>query len=104
DLRRARRRSRRDAVPVGLNGNTIWTRYFAPREFFRDFAEQFELIRYRALGLFLPPPYLVHAYARYGRLCAPLEWLDDHLGGLPVLREAGDHFLISMRKREGVKA
>lgn len=101
---RARRRSRQGAVPVGLNGQTVWTRYFTPREFFREFAVQFELVRYRALGLFLPPPYLIHAYDRYRTLCTPLEWLDERLTWLPIVREAGDHFLITMRKREGVKA
>ncbi len=72
DPGRARRRGRQGAVPVSLNGHTVWTRYFTPREFFREFANHFELIRYRALGLFLPPPYLIHAYERYKALCLPL--------------------------------
>ncbi len=99
DWDRAWRRSGVGMVPVSLNGHTVWTRYFTPREFFRDFAERFEVVRYRALGLFLPPPYLIHLYGRHPRLFAPLAVLEDHLDGLPLLRNVGDHFLITLRKR-----
>ncbi|HVC34765.1 MAG TPA: class I SAM-dependent methyltransferase, partial [Chloroflexota bacterium] len=99
DLDRARVRSRRGSVPVGLNGNTVWTRYFTPGEFYREFAGAFELRSYRGLGLFLPPPYLLHVYRRWPRLFAACAWLDDRLGALPAVREAGDHFLIVLARR-----
>ena len=84
-----------------LNGHQVWTRYFTPREFFRAFASDFDLTAYRGLGLLLPPPYLIHWYERLGVLFRPLGWLDDHLGALPLAREAGDHFLIVLTRRDG---
>jgi len=96
---RARVRGARQAVPVGLSGETVWTRYFTPREFYRAFAADFALTRYRALGLFQPPPYLIGLHERARPLCTVLGWLDDRLGALPLARDAGDHFLIVMTRR-----
>lgn len=97
---RARLRGARRMVPVGLNGETVWTSYYTPREFARAFAPHFATTGYRGLLLFLPPPYLAGAYERHPRLGAALGWLDDRLGALPPLREAGDHFLIVLTKRD----
>jgi len=98
-LRRAFVRGVRGATAVGMNGHQIWTYYYTPREFYRAFADDFHLDGYRALSLFLPPPYLVDFYRRRRTLCERLGRLDDRLGGLPLLRAMGDHFLIAMRRR-----
>ncbi len=100
DRARAHIRKAPGIVPVGLNENTVWTRYYTPREFYAPFARHFTLTHYRALSLFLPPPYLVHLYKRFRPLFAPLGWADDVLGGLPLLREAGDHFLILLTRND----
>ncbi|MEW9623350.1 class I SAM-dependent methyltransferase [Rhodanobacter sp. S2-g] len=97
--RRAGVRAARGATAVGMNRHTIWTCYYLPREFYRAFAGHFALTGYRALSLFLPPPYLVDYYRRHRRRCGGLGWLDDRLGALPLLRDMGDHFLIVMRRR-----
>lgn len=96
---RAGVRAARGATPVGMNRHTIWTRYYLPREFHRHFAARFSLESYRALSLFLPPPYLVDFYRRHQRLCDRLGRLDDRLGEWPLLRDMGDHFLMVMRRR-----
>ncbi|HWW21754.1 MAG TPA: class I SAM-dependent methyltransferase [Steroidobacteraceae bacterium] len=96
---RALVRLARGMTPVRLNQHIVWTRYYTPREFYRQFAEQFELVHYRALSLFLPPPYLLGVYERHAALSRGLAWLDDRIGGWPALRAAGDHFLMILRKR-----
>ncbi|HEX5353924.1 MAG TPA: class I SAM-dependent methyltransferase [Rhodanobacteraceae bacterium] len=98
-FRRAWVRAARGMTPVGMNGHTIWTRYYLPREFYRAFAEHFSLCGYSALGLFMPPPYLVDYYRRHHRWCDALGRLDDRLGSMPLLRGMGDHFLIVMSAR-----
>jgi SAM-dependent methyltransferase len=98
---RARIRAVRGPVAVGMNGETIWTRYFTPREFYADFAREFDLLEYRALSLFLPPPYLVRWHDKHPRLLESLGRLDDATGAWPGLRNAGDHFLIVMRRKAG---
>ncbi|RFF50572.1 class I SAM-dependent methyltransferase [Xanthomonas campestris] len=98
-FKRAAVRAAQGATAVGMNGHTIWTWYHLPREFYRAFSQHFVLDRYQALSLFLPPPYLVDFYERHPRLSARLGELDDRMGGWPLLRDMGDHFLIVMRKR-----
>lgn len=98
-FRRAAVRAARGITPVGMNRHTIWTRYYLPREFYRDFAAHFELAEYRALSLFMPPPYLVEHYRRRPQRYERLGRLDDRWGALPLLRDMGDHFLIVMRRR-----
>jgi SAM-dependent methyltransferase len=98
-FRRAMVRMARQPTAVGMNRHTIWTRYYLPREFYRAFAGHFTLGGYRALSLFLPPPYLVEFYRRHRRGCEWLGRLDDRLGAWPLLRGMGDHFLIVMHRR-----
>jgi hypothetical protein len=99
DVARATVRFRRGLVPVPLNGRTVWTRYFTPREFEAIFAAAgMTRVSLRALGLFVPPPYL-HAFAdRHPGLIARLQRAEDRWGGRPVLRGWGDHFLVVLRK------
>jgi ubiquinone/menaquinone biosynthesis C-methylase UbiE len=88
-----------NVVPVGMNKHTIWTRYYTPREFYRGFERDFALEHYRALCLFVPPPYLTWVRDRHPRC---YEWLwrtDRRTAGWPLLRSLGDHFLIVMKKR-----
>jgi SAM-dependent methyltransferase len=96
---RARIRAARGPVAVGMNGHTIWTSYYRPREFYAAFEPRFDLVEYRALSLFLPPPYLVRWYERHPRFFEMLGRLDDVAGAWRGLRNAGDHFLIVMRRR-----
>lgn len=96
---RATVRLRRGDVAVGMNRHTIWTRYYFPREFHRAFSAHFRLRSFRALSLFMPPPYLIDYYHRRRGRCERLGWLDDRLGHLPLLRGMGDHFLIVMQRR-----
>ncbi|GGA03055.1 class I SAM-dependent methyltransferase [Dyella caseinilytica] len=98
-FRRATVRATRGATAVGMNRHTIWTYYYLPREFYRAFAPHFSLASYRALSLFLPPPYLVDYYRRRRGWCDQLGKIDDRLGSLPLLRDMGDHFLIVMHRR-----
>jgi SAM-dependent methyltransferase len=96
---RAFLRWRTAAVAVPLNGETVWTRYYTPRQLYRFFADDFELTTYRALRLCAPPPYMLGVYRRLGPICALGEWLDSRAGALPIVRNAGDHFLMIMTRR-----
>ena len=96
---RATLRFARDVVAVGMNNHTIWTRYYAPREFFEAFKPEFTLEHYRGLCVFAPPPYLTWVRDSYPRLHALLWSIDRRVSGWPVIRGMGDHFLIVMKKR-----
>jgi SAM-dependent methyltransferase len=99
DWDRARIRFASGSVGVPLNGQTVWTRYYAPSEFDRLFAASgFQRMSLRALGLVAPPPYLTGFAERHARVVAVLHRIDDVVGRWPGLRTWGDHFLVVMRK------
>ena len=99
DWRRVSVRFRRRMMPVRMNGHTVWTRYWTPGELYRMFAQEFAVVHCRALCLFAPPPYMTWLKERHGRWFERLWSLDRGFGGLPMLRNLGDHFLIVMAKR-----
>jgi SAM-dependent methyltransferase len=98
--RRAVLRLRRGAVPVPLEGGTVWTRYYTPGEFAALFsAAGFDTLHVRTLSLFVPPPYLNAFAARHPDLLTRLRRLDDRVGSWPLARAFGDHFVIVLRRR-----
>jgi len=89
-----------NAVPVPLEGRTVWTRYYTPGAFARIFeASGFVRVEVRALGLCVPPPYAQAFADRHPALISRLLAIDDRIGGWPVVRNLGDHFLMVLRKR-----
>ncbi len=99
DWARARLRFAPAPVPVPLNGHTVWTRYYSPCEFAAIFrGAGFQRIEQRALSLFVPPPYMDAFAARHTRLIRFLAQVDQSVGGWPMLRGWGDHFLIVLQR------
>jgi SAM-dependent methyltransferase len=99
NLGRVRVRFTREMVAVGMNRRRVWTRYYGPREFYRAFERDFALLHHRALGLFVPPPYLKWMRERHAPAYEWLWRMERGTAGWPLLRAMGDHFLIVMRKR-----
>ena len=96
---RVAQRFARHVVPVGMNKRTIWTRYFTPREFYKDFEAEFTLEHVRGLCVFVPPPYLTWIRERHPGWHERLWRWDRRVANWPGMRAMGDHFLIVMRKR-----
>ena len=96
---RAGIRFAKDTVAVGMNGRTIWTRYYTPAEFYAAFAPHFELEVQRGLCVFVPPPYLTWLAERHPRWHERLWALDRRVAGWPGINRLGDHFLLVMRRR-----
>jgi SAM-dependent methyltransferase len=87
-------------VPVHLGDGVVWTRYYSPAELASAARGEFTVRSYRSLGLLVPPPYLLGFYRRIGPLRAVLTWLEDRVGGWPVGRDLGDHFLMVLDRRD----
>jgi len=96
---RAGIRFARGTVPVGMNGKTIWTRYYTPVEFCRPFQAEFSVEQMRGLCVFVPPPYLLGLRDRHPAWHERLWRLDRRVAGWPGIRQLGDHFLVVLRKR-----
>jgi SAM-dependent methyltransferase len=96
---RARIRFAADPVGVPLNGQTVWMRYYAPEQFAQVFAAAgFVRVELRGLGVFAPPPYLEAFAKRHPLVTGTLTRVDDFVGGWPLFRSWGDHFLIVMKR------
>jgi SAM-dependent methyltransferase len=89
----------RETVAVGMNGHTIWTRYYTPGEFCAAFAREFDVEVVRGLCVLVPPPYLTTLRERHPRLYRALWWLDRRIAGWPLVRGLGDHFLVVLKRR-----
>lgn len=97
---RVRVRYRSGFVPVPLDGHVVWTQYLTPREFLDAFLPAgFSLVRSRALGVCVPPPYADAFCRRHPRLFRGLQAADNAIAGWPVVRGWGDHSLIQLRRR-----
>lgn len=99
EWRRLGVRFARRMMPVRMNGHTVWTCYWAPWEFYRAFAREFDLVSYRSVCLFAPPPYMSAFRDRHNSWFMRMWRWDRRAGGWPLLRNFGDHFLIVMAKR-----
>ena len=96
---RAGLRWTKNSVPVSLNGQRVWTRYYTPNEFASAFAGAgFRLTSLRGLGLLTPPPCMIAFAQRHHRGVRRLQAIEDQVAGWPGLRHWGDHFLIVMRR------
>jgi SAM-dependent methyltransferase len=96
---RATVRFRTHRVAVPLEGRTVWTQYYTPRQFTRAFAAAgFRVVWLRALALFTPPPYMHALAGRRRALVARLQQLEDAVADWRVVRGCGDHFLIVLKK------
>jgi ubiquinone/menaquinone biosynthesis C-methylase UbiE len=99
DFARARVRFARSAVPVPLNGHTVWTRYYTPGEFAAACRPAgFARVSLRGLGILVPPPYLAAFATRHARLVGWLEQVDALIAAWPLARTVGDHFLMVLRR------
>jgi SAM-dependent methyltransferase len=96
---RARIRFNRGLVAVPLDGRVVWTRYVWPSELERAFRSAgFTRVSLSGLGVAVPPPYLEGFARRHPSLLSRLERIDDAIGGWPIVKHWGDHFLIVLRK------
>ena len=99
DVARALIRFSGGHVRVPLQERMVWTRYLSPHGFARTFVgARFTTCELASLGIIAPPPYLEGFAARHPRLTASLLSADARVGGWPVVRQMGDHFLIALRR------
>ena len=98
DARTAVRRFRRGSVPANVEGVTVPTWYFSPREAISAFSAGFRKVRLENLSLLTPPADHKNFASKHPELYRALAYLDDRLAGAPVLRGWGDFFILTMQR------
>jgi len=94
------RRLRPGGAPTRLGPVTVRMRVFSPRELARLFAPWFRVREVEGLCVALPPYMYAGIPRRWPRLERALERLEPHLARRPLLRGLGDHFLITLERRD----
>ena len=98
DWRVATRRLR-GQVTANVEGVPVETTYFSPRQVRRAFGPAFHPIRQEALSLITPTADNKSFARNHPRLYGRLASWDERLSHLPVLRNWGDFFVLSLRNR-----
>ena len=93
----AKRRQSKEAVMAQVEDKHVPTWYYSPKEFTQFFLNDFDVIRTRPVGLFVPPSYLNPAFTKR-------KWLLGFLGAMErlspnFLSNAADHYYITFRKK-----
>jgi SAM-dependent methyltransferase len=97
DGHKATRRLRRHAessFPAGAPSVRYWSR----QEIVREFSPDFQLRRWKGLGIFLPPSYVEHWAQRFPKVTAALDRSDRLFGRVPVFRNMADFVLLEFRR------
>ncbi len=92
---KAFRRLRGKAVTARLApGHSVSVRYPSLRSLRRDFAPHFRLLKWKGVGVGVPPSYLEHLARRFAWLFKIAAKIDPLLGRCPGVRALGDHMLL----------
>lgn len=89
----------RKVTPAQLEGLSFPCYYYSPSYVQRHLGDAYEVIEQRALSLAVPPPHMENFPKRWPGMFALLARVEDRIASFPILRNWGDHFVITLRKR-----
>ncbi len=69
-------RFRNNYKDVSLGKDSVPTRYFSPRSFYKFFKNEFALVKIIPIGLILPPPYLSYKFRPQSKILNILDKMD----------------------------
>ena len=85
------------SVPSKVEGVPFTTTYFTPQEISEALGKDFRRISLKSLATFTPPPYLEGKFVNKPGLLKMLNRMDEKTEKWPLLRSAGDHFIITFQ-------
>ena len=95
------RRFRRGGTPAKVEGLPFQCYYYDTRYIIRHLSASYDLLSLKSLALTVPPPYIEHFIDRHPRLFAFLERWENRLCDRAPFNRWGDHFMITMEKKQG---
>jgi ubiquinone/menaquinone biosynthesis C-methylase UbiE len=94
------RRLQKNVQATGFQGGTFTVSYFSPRTIAASFVKWFAVKQVRGLNIISPPPHASRFKTANPKLCSILEQVEKKVDRIPFLRNAGDHYLMVMKKVE----
>lgn len=96
----ARRRWKKGGAVAHLEGLGFPCHYYSPDYVRYHFGPRYDRIAQRGLSLLVPPPHHDGSISRWPRLFRMVSNMEDAVAHFPMLRNWGDHFVITLRKRQ----
>jgi len=101
DVKKAFRRLGGQVVNADLApGYSVVVRYPSVSSLRRDFAAHFRLVRWKGVGIAVPPSYIEPWVARFARLFRFAAKIDPFLGRCPGFRALADHVVLDLERVE----
>lgn len=97
NAKKAFRRLRKGPLKVNIDGQTVETWYYSPRQIQTLFKEDFQLEHLKPIGFFLPPSYLESFFRNRQRALDRLDSFEGRINKYQSTSRYADHFLINMK-------
>jgi len=95
----AGRRNTNQCVDVNVDGESVKTWYYAPKDILSLASQHFDLVQLKPIGLFVPPSYLAPKFEKRKRMFRMMKWMDSVFTHSSFSNNA-DHFLIILKRNE----
>lgn len=92
-------RRQQQNVKANLDGESVITYYYNPKEIEQMAQRYFAVTRVRPIGFFIPPSYLEPFLKNKKYLTAILEFLENTIRNIRFLSRYSDHYFIVLQKR-----
>ncbi len=93
------RRFNKEGIDAALDDQRVKTFYFSPKQFAKDFQNEFEIEKIYAHALYTPSPYLLGIYKRIKPIVKIWMKIDEIVKGIFPFNRFGDHFIIVLRRK-----
>lgn len=93
-----RRFQRSGAIGRLAEGVAVQVHYPSVRTMAQIFAPEFRLLKFKGVGITVPPTYAEPLARRFPRALEALAQVDARISGWPVLRSVGDHILFEFQR------
>lgn len=93
------RRFKKNGIDSRVENVHFKTYYYSPGTVKSYFGKNYRLRHLQSLGLMMPPPHADHFVKEHLKLFGAMKSLDRFLGKFPLLRNFGDHYIISLQKK-----
>lgn len=98
-FQQAFRRLNPETQATGFSDKTFTVYYHSPAKIASILAPHFHVKQIMGLNIISPPPHAVGFSTKFPKLSDFLNRLDEVIETLPILRAAGDHYIVIARKR-----
>lgn len=96
-FKQAFRRLSENGVIANLQGATVRTWYYSPRQLQKWSRQYFKPVAVKPIGIALPPSYLEGFFSKRKRLLALLNATEKKLNRIGLLSNCADHYIIDLR-------